>query len=266
MNIQNKSFYNSPYFSANPNSPLLKFAHKDFFVNIRGYGKNEEWADMAIKTADLGANLIRRGTSGENVLKIITSGIKKANNLGSKEKCVKTGILRVNREGWASQISEAITGYLIPRYKSYATRFQKVTKNPLQAPEKKLAMTRPNKKSKELIHGEPLYINNSLDYALNKFKSLFPKFIQNDVKPENLEEINSTIAEIRWILAHATPWQRGSDSISNVFMRAMYKAMGIKTSPLAKGISLDLQAYCTDINQYKKEFTNYFEKPPIIVE
>ena len=49
-------------------------------------------------------------------------------------------------------------------------------------------------------------------------------------------------------------------------MRAMYKAMGIKTSPLAKGISLDLQAYCTDINQYKKEFTNYFEKPPIIVE
>ena len=90
MNIQNNIFYNKPSFQANPDSPLLKFANKDFFVNIKGYGKSNEWAEMAIKSTDLGASLIRRGTSGENVLKIITSGIKKANDIGTAEKCAKT--------------------------------------------------------------------------------------------------------------------------------------------------------------------------------
>ena len=265
MNIQ---LYNSsrPNFCANPNSPLLKFAHKDFFVNIRGYGKNEDWAEMAIKTTDLGASLIRRGTSGENVLKIITSGIIKANNLEAGEKCTKTGILRINREGWRSQISEAMTEYVIPRYKSYATRIRKVIKAPLEAPDNKLAITRPDTKYPELIHGEPLYINNSLDYIFKKFQTIFPKYINEDVKPENIEEINSTIAEIRWVLAHATPWQRGSDAIANAFMRAMYKAIGIKTYPLAKGVSLDLQAYCTELNKYKQDFTSYFQKAPVIID
>ena len=174
--------------------------------------------------------------------------------------------MRVNRNGWAAQISDAFTEYLIPRYRSYAGRFRKVIKKPLQSPEKRLAMTRPHEKHPDLIHGDPIYINNSLDYVFNKFKSLFPKYIQNEVKPENLEEVNSTIAEIRWILAHATPWQRGSDAISNAFMRAMYKAMGIKTHPLVKGVSLDLQAYCTELNQYKKEFVSYFQKPPTIID
>lgn len=264
MNIHNNN--NSPFFGVNPNSPMLKFTPKDFYVNIRGYGKNKEWADIVIKTADLGSSLIRRGTSGENVLKIITSGVKRANKQEFGEKAANTGILRVTRDNWMSQVSDAMTEYIIPRYKSYAERIKSVIAKPLKAPEKKLAMTRPDEKYPELIHGEPLYINQSLDYSLKKFQELFPKYIKNDVKPEDLEHINSTIAEIRWILAHATPWQRGSDAIANVFMRAMYKAMGIKTYPLAKGVSLDLQAYCTELNQYKKDFVNYFQKAPTIAE
>ncbi len=71
-----------------------------------------------------------------------------------------------------------------------------------------------------------------------------------------MDEINETIAEIRWIMAHATPWSRGSDAISNVFMRAMYKAIGIKSYPLQKGVSLDLEAYCTELEDYKSGFPN----------
>ena len=67
-------------------------------------------------------------------------------------------------------------------------------------------------------------------------------------------------------MAHATPWERGSDAISNVFMRALYKAMGIKAYPPAKGISYDMEAYCTELDDYKKKFPTLFEKPPEVIE
>ena len=60
-------------------------------------------------------------------------------------------------------------------------------------------------------------------------------------------------------MAHATPWERGSDAISNVFMRVMYKSLGIKSHPLKKGISLDMEAYCTELGDYKKRFPEFFE-------
>ena len=59
---------------------------------------------------------------------------------------------------------------------------------------------------------------------------------------------------------------RGSDAISNVFIRAMYKSIGIKSYPLKKGVSLDLEAYCTELEDYKKNFAGYFTKPPKIIE
>ena len=116
---------------------------------------------------------------------------------------------------------------------------------------------------------------------MNKIKELIKKIKENYLKinPAVRETIETIvfvivmviiirffIAEIRWILAHSTPWLRGSDAISNVFMRAMYKAVGIKTYPLKKGISLDLEAYCTELDEYKKKFPAYFEKPPEIIE
>ena len=85
-------------------------------------------------------------------------------------------------------------------------------------------------------------------------------------RQSQLDDVNNDIAEIRWIMAHATPWERGSDAISNVFMRVMYKSLGIKSHPLKKGISLDMEAYCTELGDYKKRFPEFFEKPPEIVE
>ena len=86
-----------------------------------------------------------------------------------------------------------------------------------------------------------------------------------EIKEENLSDFNSLIAEIRWILAHSTPWERGSDAISNTFIRSIYKAAGVKAYPLKKGVSLDLEAYCTDLEEYKSKFPQYFAKPPKII-
>ena len=157
------------------------------------------------------------------------------------------------------------TSYTIPRYKSYARRLDIVARNPLEIPYKNIAMSYPVLFD-DIYHDNAEYVNNSLNLVFELTKKIFPKYIRKDVKPKNMDEINNIVAEIRWILAHATPWLRGSDAISNVFMRVIYKAIGIKAYPPAKGISFDLEAYCRNLDDYKANFTSFFEKPPKIIE
>ena len=50
-----------------------------------------------------------------------------------------------------------------------------------------------------------------------------------------------------------------------LFAQYTNKALGVKATPLKKGISLDLEAYCTNLGKYKKNFPNYFEKSPTVI-
>lgn len=258
---------NSISFQANLNSPKLKFTAKDFYVNIKGYGKNKDWAKSIIETADATSIAIRKGSSPENILKNVADGVRKANKWEPcMNKVLNTAILRTERQNWEYEITNSYTYFNAGPYKTYADRLIAVRDNPLTRPIKKIAMTRPLQDTPELFHGEPQYINKSLEHVFKICKHLFSKFTNKDITEKDLQNINSHIAEIRWILAHATPWKRGSDAISNVFIRAIYKAFSIKTYPLEKGITLDLEAYCTELKQYKKIFTKYFKKPPAIIE
>lgn len=254
-----------PNFKANLNSPRLKYAAEDFFIKIQGYGKNEAWADKIIKTADSAVNSIRENKNCEQVLKEVVSGVKEANSLTDDEsKRTQTGVLRTKRMGWfGGYESDAYTYYKDNRYSCYKQRLDYVARNSLKRIGN-LGMSYPN--TRDIVHGEPFFINNSLDYVVKIFKDTIPKFINGELKKENLDEVNNAIAEIRWVMAHATPWKRGSDAISNVLMRAMYKAIGVKTYPPKEGVSFDLEAYCTELEDYKKNFASYFEKAPEVIE
>lgn len=258
----------STTFGVNLNSPKLRFKQQDFFVKIRGYGQNRAWANEVISTADTAVNLIRKNTSAENVLKYVAAGVRLANHFCMDiAKRNKTGVLRTFREDWRSQLlsSELITHYSGNRYEWYKERLDKVCQNPLSTNNPKVGITRPTNNF-DLEHGNSNKINSSLNYVFDLSYNIIPKFIHQDVKPKDMDKVNKTIAEIRWVLAHSTPWSRGSDAIANVFMRAIYKAIGIKSYPLKPGISLDLEAYCTELEDYKKHFTSYFENPPQIIE
>lgn len=157
-------------FQANLNSPKLRFAAKDFYVNIKGYGKNKEWASVIIETADNASKSINKGESPENILKNIADGVKKANmSEPSMSKLLNTGILRTERQNWECEITNAYTYFGAERYKPYADRLIAIRNNPLLAPIQKIAMTRPLQDTPELQHGEPKYINKSLEHD---FKSM----------------------------------------------------------------------------------------------
>ena len=262
---------NSLSFQANIHSPKLRFKQEDFFVHIRGYGKNSNWANDIKKTADLAVDLFRRDTDIENVLKLISLGVKNANKTNTLDLMKKlfSGFLRVPRKDWASKPwTNLVTPYNKGKYNNYRNRLDYIAAHPLhptQAPD----YSRPiinNDGTRIILHGSAIYINKNLDKIFELSKQILPKYIYKDAQPENMTEINSIIAEIRWILAHSTPWLRGSDTIANILMRAMYKAIGIKSYPIKKGVSLDLEAYCTELSDYKKQFPAYFEKPPEIIE
>lgn len=270
MNIQS---YN-PSFQANVHSSKLDFKRKDFYVRISGYGTNRGWANVVRDTADIATYQIRHNDVVDFILRKITAGVVKANIL-TKDlgKIRHTGILRDEREFWRSGSTwtgrELTTNYsTIKRYATYGDKFDYVAEHPLKKPYDDMDLTVPiiEEDEKYLRHANPKCVNNALTHIYNLYKDFKHSFNCVDINDAQLPEVNAKIGEIRWLMAHATPWERGSDTIANVFMRAMYKSLGIKTYPLAKGVSLDLEAYCTELNDYKKNFGNYFEKPPKIIE
>lgn len=265
-----------PNFGTKPNSRKLNFTYNDFYVNIRGYGKNSEWAKIVKETADKAVDFIRSVCNFEETIKKITQGIIIANQIPlDLNKRLHSGILRITRNGWVSTSAwygkDLITKYNNKnKYKLYEFRLDKIADEPLKNPFPEMSLTRPQKlnfgKEKYLLHSNHKSIESALKLANGLFTKFHNKYIKNKAKKEDLEDINSIIAELRWIMAHSTPWERGSDAISNILVRSMYKAAGIKTYPLKKGISLDLEAFCTELDDYKKLFETYFEKLPHLVE
>lgn len=263
--ISNKNY---PQFKANLKSPTLKLSSKDFFIKLPNYDANEKWAEEIIRTTDFAVDYIRGHFDGESVLQTITGGVLAANMIPMDiDKRLRTGYMRTERSGWqgSEEGREVLTFYDNERYGKYRERFDAICKKPLKKINDCLAMSIPNNK-RDIEHGQSFLINNSLDYIFKLYRDKYSKFLKKDVKEEDLPEIIDVVAEIRWVLAHATPWLRGSDAISNVFMRAMFKAVGVKAYPPADGISYDLEAYCRDLDDYKTNFNSFFEKPLEIAE
>ena len=262
-------------FGVNLNSQKLFFKEDDFYVQIKGYGHNSGWAGKIKETADKTVNFIREKCSFEDALKIVVKGVTEANQFSSDvEKRIHTGNLRVKREGWEqgpSWWTDLMTNYSNKRkcrYRIYSNRLDYTVTNPLKNPYNDISLTRPRHDrdiGKFLDHGDAKYIDNAFNHINKIYDNLYENYILKEAKEENLADINSSIAEIKWILAHATPWERGSDAISNTFIRSIYKAIGIKTYPLKRGISLDLEAYCTNLDEYKNKFASYFSKKPKII-
>ena len=267
-----------PVFTARAKMPL-DFTPRDFFVHIKGYGKNYNWARGAKMAADLAVEDIK-DTKSMNVNTVLINIAKMAREANqSTDSVIKqkhSGILRTKRLKYGDtgdwQGLELYTPWN-SKYIGYLERFGETIKHPLENPYPDIDLSRPKGSIKDpeyllqIVHGDPDKINNALDRVGGTYFNLKKDYI---LKPENitdgnLDDITARIAEMRWILAHATPWERGSDAIGNIFMRALYKSMGIKTYPLKEGVSLDLEAFCTPLDEYKKNFSGFFENPPKIV-
>ena len=70
------SYQDSASFKANLKSPQLRLSQKDFFIKIRGYGRNTEWAREVKATTDVAVEMIREKQDCDNILQFISDRIK----------------------------------------------------------------------------------------------------------------------------------------------------------------------------------------------
>lgn len=129
------------------------------------------------------------------------------------------------RHGWLSGSDwtgfELCTNYSdIKRYKPYKQRLDNIAKNPLINPYKDIRLTIPviSKDEHYLKHANAKYVNNAIKHILEIYTNFTKKFNSKDIKTSQLDDVNNDIAEIRWIMAHATPWeQRKRRNIKRIY-------------------------------------------------
>ena len=212
MRINSVSGINNSYapsFGVNLNSGKLKFKEDDFYVRIKGYGHHSGWAKKISETADNAVDYIRQICNFEETIRKITNGVIAANKLISSdvEKQIHTGILRTKRFGWNNKSCwDSSTGLITSynrgpknKYKSYADRLDYTVEHPLKNPFR-IELTRPVHEKdlgKIMEHGNGKYIHTAFSIIDGIYNKLHKNYILNEVKEENLEDVNSSIAEIR---------------------------------------------------------------------
>ena len=113
-----------------------------------------------------------------------------------------------------------------------------------------------------MIHPDGKYAGRALEMVEARHDKLLKQFQGKKITAADMDIINESIGEIHWILAHSMPWGRGSDAIANSYVKALYQSLGIRTSEPAPKISFDLQAFCTELEDYKKIYKDLYAVPP----
>lgn len=76
------------------------------------------------------------------------------------------------------------------------------------------------------------------------------------------KEILETCATIQWLISQECPYMRGNDSIANLLAKSIMHCYNLRISPIKEGVSLDFEAFCSDLDDYIKQYPNFFEKYP----
>lgn len=87
-----------------------------------------------------------------------------------------------------------------------------------------------------------------------------------EIENPSVDFVMRSCAIIQWLIAQETPYIRGSDSIANILTKSIMHANGIYISPLKDGISLDFEAFDTDLDDYIKKYPDFFKVKPYKIE
>ena len=105
-----------------------------------------------------------------------------------------------------------------------------------------------------------------IDFKYDEFKNIELAHNEYDklmsLKNPSIQDINKSSATIKWLFCQETPYERGTDSISNILIKGIYHANNVKISPLKKKCSLDFEAFDTDLDEYIKRFPLFFTQKP----
>lgn len=284
--LYQNNLYNYPrtrqLYQQNKRPSFGKVEPEMLFINIPGFDKDFNWANAMIKTIDKTVKII---TSGKSSLTNLLDGIKKdygkyfTEKIAPKTQKVESVNYGVDRKG------ELLT-FLVGRYNSYFDRASEmVLKDYAIFDEEQICNTRlaDFDKSVQLTktfynlenfeihwqHTDAQNIQKVIDYSSKIYQNL--NSLRNELLKKNdknllLNKINKKIAELHWYLANAIPYERGSAGIVDVLTKSIYESMYIQTSPWKKGLSPDMEAFVTPVNEFIEKYPSYFDSPPKFIK
>jgi len=257
---------------------LLKqmFEESKFFSRVSTcemmYGKNFAFAEMMSQLSKKTSKLISNGKSFEDVLNQIAKGYSKETTINSNlpNRIDKSGIYRGDAtkppeiiEDWG-RVDSCITGYGLygvkDGYKAYVERLN-ANLNKRISPYENFTLTK--RFDETMLHPYHEEVAKNMEIISSRYEE-FQKLVENYNKTGNLtteqrDKADNIISEIYYLMANTCPFKRGSNGISDVLMRSQYSALGINMPHIKKGVGLDLEAFCMNLDEYKLKWNSFFE-------
>lgn len=255
-----KMFQESKFFSRESTCEML-------------YGKNFEFARMMDELSGKASESISKRKSFKDVLKQIATGYSKETTINENLDRFGSGIYR----GGEADPPLAMAGlklrfpygtrYGDDLYKDYAERLSKNLRN-RTSPYKNFKLTRSALPDEpvycyKMIHPYPEEVVQNMGIISERYK-IFQDLVKEYRKTGKLtanqkKQANDIISEIYYLMSNTCPFERGSNGINDILMRSQYSALGINMPHVKKGVGLDLEAFCMDLNEYKMKWNSFFE-------
>ena len=226
------------------------------------YGKNFEFAEMMSKLSKETSQTISEGKSFKDVLEKISndyykrkpgSGIYRGSNKPPETIETIYGTF-ARMDGCTTRYGDSCCG----AYKEYIERLDKQLGDRI-LPYKNFTITR-NPTTEErgwglikqvMVHPYPEEVLNHK--LVNEYK------LSGNLSLEQKKQADDIISEIYYLMANTCPFKRGSNGISDVLMRSQYSAIGMNKPHVKKGVGLDLEAFCMNLDEYKLKWNSFFE-------
>ena len=114
-----------------------------------------------------------------------------------------------------------------------------------------------------LKHPSPKQVDKNMKIIANRYK-IFQTLVAmhkntKELNTEQIKEVDDIISEIYYLMANTCPYYNGTSGMCDILMRSMYAVFGIDKPHIKHGISLDLESFCMNLNDYKKRWNNCFE-------
>ena len=217
-------------------------------------GINFTWATAVNDISKNAAKKIQQSENFDDVLKYIAE--KYRNCSGGSE---KIGKYRGNN----FDHYECVTGYGDRGFNYYTEYIPRFTNRKRISPYKDMALTHIQPSDCLMVHPYCAEVNNNMKYAnacYDKLKLLISKAQTTKMSQAESKQFDNLSAELYYILANTMPFSRGSNGISDVLIRSLYKSVGKELPALNKNVSLDLEAFCMPLDAYQSNWNKFFSK------
>lgn len=253
-----------------------------FFSRIESneqlYGKNIQWAhemDIIARSAEF---LISKGESFDSVMSHISMMYRDYDmsktldsNQGISDRRQFSGVDRsyVPDSEFAQETGfGAITPFdEKDGYKEYYKRLMKLLNVKRKPPYPDVELTQVSMQcgyGYVMGHPKNSSVSATMAHARERYEELSPLIekVKNGgtLTAQEKAIAHDKISEIYFLTANAMPYHRGSNGIADIFMRSIYKELGIEMPALKQGVSLDLEAFTMDMDEYKKKWLTFYEK------